>query len=339
MAVEIALDMAPRFRLMNELGVGESLRLVEAYAAKHDGFQVPRCLREQAATGRAWEIPTVFREDRDGVAVITIRRPKVLNAMNQEAFRQLARHFEDIANDDSVAGAVITGFGVKAFVSGADVHFLAKIETPEQGEATSAESNRCVAAIENCGKPVVCAFNGFAFGGGNEIAMACNARIARRGLKLLAGQPEPNLGIIPGAGATQRLPRWIGVEAAAELLRTGKPISAKRGLELGLIQKEVEGDVVAEAIRMVKQDKLPSIERGPIPVPASLPAVELGHLSTAVDAVIQRAILEGCAKPLADGLAFEAKMFGEVCKTKDMRIGVDNFIANGPGSKAPFVNA
>jgi len=238
---------------------------------------------------------------------------------------------------------VITGFGVKAFVSGADVNFLAEIETPEQGVQVSADSNRNVAAIENCGKPVVCALNGFALGGGNEIAMCCNARIARKGLRMLAGQPEPNLGIIPGAGGTQRLPRWIGVEKAAELLRTGKPISGADALAAGLIQREVEGDLVGEAIAMVEraisgEEKLPSIERGPIEVPASLPDVDIGHRSRAVDAIIVRAILEGCRKPLAEGLQFEAEMFGEVCKTRDMRIGVDNFIENGPAKPAPFVH-
>jgi len=344
MALEISLDMKPPFQLMNELGVAHSLELVKAYVATQKGFPVPKCIEAQAASGKPWEIPTVLRKDVDGVAVITIRRPKVLNAMNNAAFTQLAAHFDAIRNDDSVGGAVITGFGAKAFVSGADVNFLATIETPEQGVKVSVDSNAFVSAIENCGKPVVCALNGFALGGGNEIAMACNARIARKGLRMLAGQPEPNLGIIAGAGGTQRLPRWIGVEKAAEILRSGRPISGAKAVELGLVHKEVAGDLVGEAVAMVKgaisgETPLPTIERGPIEVPASLPDVDIGHCSRAVDAIMVRAILEGCRKPLAEGIAFEAKMFGEVCKTKDMRIGVDNFIANGPGKPAPFVHA
>ncbi len=343
MAIEIALDMTPPFALMNEMGVAKSLALIERYAETQSHFPVPECIKRQAASGQPWEIPTVFRKDVDGNAVVTIRRPKVLNAMNQKAFAALAKIFDEIRDDGSIRGAVLTGFGVKAFVSGADVNFLAAIETPEQGVAISAESNRHVAAIENCGKPVVCALNGFALGGGNEMAMACNARIAVRCLRMLAGQPEPNLGIIPGAGGTQRLPRWIGVDKAAELLRTGRPISGAKALELGLIQQEVDGDVVAAAIEVLKRaiagdEALPQIERGPIDTPASLPDVDIGHRSKVVDAIIVRAILEGCRKPLAEGLQFEAEMFGEVCKTKDMRIGVDNFIANGPGKKAEFVH-
>jgi enoyl-CoA hydratase/carnithine racemase len=173
--------------------------------------------------------------------------------------------------------------------------------------------------------------------------MACHARVARRGLSPLAAQPEPNLGIIPGAGATQRLPRLIGIAKAWPLLRAGRPISGEEALEMGLIREEVEGDVVAAAVSLARDAasgrvELPRIPREPIDVPMDLPDVELGHLSRAVDAVMQKAILEGAKLPLAEALRFEAKCFGEVCSLEDMRIGVSSFMKKGPRAKASFVH-
>lgn len=343
MAIEIGLDMSPPFRLMNQLGVPRALELVEKWAADHDGFKVSQRLRDRAASGQPWEIPTVLREDHEDIAVLTIRRPKVLNALDESAFDEIQRHFEAIRDDASIRGVVLTAFGVKAFVSGADVNFLAKIDSAAMGERTSWGSQQALMAVENVGKPVVCCLNGFAFGGGNELAMACTARIARAGLPVLVGQPEPNLGIIPGAGATQRLPRWIGLERAAPMLRTGRPISADKALEYGLVSELVEGDLVEAGIAKVRgaidgSAPLQPIRRDPMDVPSELPPVELGHLSRAVDAIICRAMLEGLKMPLDEGLAFESKMFGEVCETKDMRIGVTNFLENGPRSKAAFVH-
>ncbi len=347
MAVEMALDMKAPFRLMNSLGVQESLQLVEQYSSNHPGFPVPTCIQDQAHQGTSFQIPLVLREDRDGIATVTIRRPKQLNALNQTAFDQIEQHFRDIAQDDQVVGVVLTGFGIKAFVSGADVAFLAKIDSAAMGEETSKRSQSSVQVIEDCPKPVICALNGLAFGGGNEIALACNARIARSGQKVLIGQPEVNLGIIPGAGGTQRLPRWVGVEKASELLRTGRPISSSEAVSIGLIQEQVEGDPRAlrqrarEWIHSVESGEvpLPQIEAGPIETPESLPAVDLGHLSQAVDQILITAIVEGCTLPLVEGIAVEARCFGEVCAIQDMRIGVTNFLENGPRTPAKFVNA
>ena len=347
MAVELALDMFAPFRLMNQIGVGEALRLVSSYAAKNAGFPIPECIRTQANRELPFTIPTVIRRDEGDVAVLTIRRPKALNALNNEAFSQIEAHIRTVDTDPKILGTVITGFGVKAFVSGADVNFLAKIDSSEMGEATSWGSNQSLLVVENSKKPVVCVMNGLAFGGGNELAMACDARIARAGQKVFVGQPEPNLGIIPGAGGTQRLPRWIGMEAAARILRTGRPISSAEALTLGLISEEVTGtnrELVDRGIAIVQnaangEAPLKGIERGPIQVPEALDDVPLGHLSTAVDAILCRALLEGCRMPLDDGLKFEAKMFGAVCGTKDFRIGVTNFVKNGPRSKAEFTNS
>ncbi len=345
MALEIALDMKPPFAFMNELGVAQALSLVEDYTRKHPNFPVPECLKKQAAEGRPWQINYVRRHDVGEVAWIRIRRPKVLNALNQEVFGQIKTHFENIKNDARIKAAVLSGFGVKAFVSGADVNFLAKIETPEQGEATTNESKQAGELIENLGKPVVCALNGLAFGGGLELAMSCTTLLVKKGLKVAAGQPEANLGIIPGAGGTQRLPRWVGVEKAAEMIRTARPISSEEGVRIGLFRAEVEAlELIDTAIQLAKDAasgkvKLEPISQAPMHVPAKLPEVDIGHLSKAIDGIICRTLLEGCQKPLHEGLAFESKMFGECVKTKDMKIGITNFLKNGPRAKAEFQHA
>ncbi|MEM7200398.1 MAG: 3-hydroxyacyl-CoA dehydrogenase/enoyl-CoA hydratase family protein [Planctomycetota bacterium] len=345
MALELALDLKPAFRFMNQLGTAEALRLVQAYAGANPGFPVPACLADHGATNRPFDIPVVQREDRDGVAVLKIRRPKVLNALNEAVFEELRQRFRDVAADSSVRAAVLTGFGKKAFVSGADVRFLAAIETADEGEKTSLGSQSVLNEIEDMEKPVVCAMNGLAFGGGHELAMACHARVARTDLRPFAAQPEPNLGIIPGAGATQRLPRLVGLLPAAELLRTARPFSSAQALELGLIEREVPADdligAAVELARDLADGKTPrrAIQREPMAdVPAQLPTVELGHLSTKVDEILCKAILEGAKQSLRDGLATEAKCFGAVCATEDKRIGVENFLTKGPRSRAEFVH-
>ncbi|MGE3174572.1 MAG: 3-hydroxyacyl-CoA dehydrogenase/enoyl-CoA hydratase family protein [Planctomycetota bacterium] len=344
MGIEIALVMKPPFTMMNEVGTARALALVQAYAKKNPGFPVPKCIEAHGKENKPFAIPVVLRQDQDGIAVLTIRRPKVLNALDQGVFNEIAARFQECDRDPKVQGIVLTGFGKKAFVSGADVGFLAKIENEAQGEATSRESQRCVDAVAAVQKPTVAALNGLAFGGGIELAMACEARIAQKGLKVLAGQPEANLGIIPGAGGTQRLPRLVGVERAAEMIRTCRPIGSDKALAFGLIREEVDGDLVGRAVQLAKDlagGKTPRTRMSPEPmadVPATLPAVEIGHLSKKVDAIIQKAILEGCKRPLAAGLAFEAKCFGEVCGTEDMKIGTQNFMKNGPKVKATFVH-
>ncbi|MFM1872061.1 MAG: hypothetical protein RL398_1483 [Planctomycetota bacterium] len=344
MGLDIALDMKPAFTYMNELGTKKALELVQAYAAANPGFPVPKCLLAHGSENKPFEVPVVLREDRDGIAVLTIRRPKVLNALDQSVFQELATRFAQCDADPTVQGIVLTGFGKKAFVSGADVNFLAKIDSVAMGEATSRTSQKCVDAVQAVQKPTVAALNGLAFGGGIETAMACEARIAQKGLKVLAGQPEANLGIIPGAGGTVRLPRLIGIERAAEMLRTCRPISSEKALALGLIREEVDGDLVGRAVQLAKDlatGKAPRsrMAEGPLAnVPASLPPVEIGHLSKKVDEILCKAILGGAKLPLAEAIPFEAKCFGEVCGTEDMRIGVDNFLKNGPKSKAQFVH-
>jgi enoyl-CoA hydratase / 3-hydroxyacyl-CoA dehydrogenase len=342
MACATALVIKAPFSWMNEIGVDKAFKLVEAYAAENPGFPVPECIKEQAIKGEPFEISMVFREDRDGVSVIKIRRPNVLNALNLEVFRQLSAHCEAVEADPAIKGAVITGFGVKAFVSGADIDMLSRLKTADDGEANSRQFHQTLDYIEDMKKPVVCAYNGLAFGGGNELAMACHSRIARKGLKLLAGQPEVNLGIIPGAGGTQRLPRWIGFDEALKMMRTAAPINGAKGLELGLVSEEVEGDLTDRAIELVQEyadgkRELKRINMGPMEgVPDKAPEMDLGHLSRKIDEILCDTVINGCKLPLREGLKLESKAFGACVETEDMHIGMENFIKNGARSKAEF---
>jgi enoyl-CoA hydratase/3-hydroxyacyl-CoA dehydrogenase len=343
LGVEVGLVMTPPFRMMNQVGIKRALELVEAYARENPGFKVAEMLKKQAATGKPWKIPVVIREDKGEVAILKIRRPNALNALNKDVFDQLAEIFTDIRKDPKTKGVVLTGFGTRAFVSGADIGMLAALKTPAEAEAGCEEDKAVLALIENLGKPVVCAMNGLALGGGNELAMACTARIARKGQKVFIGQPEPRLGIIPGAGATQRLPRLVGLENAWPILRNGNPISSARAKEIGLIQEEVEGDLVDAAITWVKnilsgKVRVPPIKNDPIPVPSKLPEVDIGHFSRKIDSLLQKAVLEGAKMTLEEGLKFESKVFGECLLTEDMKIGMENFMKNGPRVNANFVH-
>ena len=342
-AVETALVMKPPFRAMNEVGIRRSLELVESYAKRHPGFLVAGVLKQQAASGKPWDVPFVFREDVDGVAIVTVRRPAVLNALSGTVLRQIREQFAAIGKDATIVGGVLTGFGTRAFVSGADVNELATLADGEAMKKHALAGQEACNTIENLGKPVVCAMNGLAFGGGNEIAMACTVRIARKGQKVFVGQPEVKLGIIPGLGGTQRFPRLVGLEQSWAILRGGEPISSAKALELGLIAEEVDGDVRDRAVALVQdiaagRAKAKPIRREPLEVPAKLPEVPLGHLSQAIDRIVQRAIVEGARMTLEQGLRFEAEMLASCHATKDMRIGLDNFVKNGPKVPAPFVH-
>lgn len=345
MAVELALDMTPPLKLAREIGWSQSVELINKVREAQPVFPGPDFFVKAAASNGV-EAPVVLREDREGVAVLTIRRPKVLNAMNQAVFDQLGEHIDAIAQEDGIVAAVVTGFGVKAFVSGADVKFLSAIKTPEDGIATSLRSQSVVNKIDRCSKPVVAAMNGLAFGGGIELAMACTARLAAKGIKTFVAQPEPNLGIIPGAGGTQRLPRLIGLTRGAELLRTGRPISVEQAVEYGLVLEAVESqDLLLKAEDLARDlasgsASVSTIERAPLAkVPEKLPETNIGHLSRAIDAIICRAVLEGARMSLEDGLKHEAQLFGDVCRTKDMEIGLTTFLTKGPKAKAEFTHS
>jgi enoyl-CoA hydratase/3-hydroxyacyl-CoA dehydrogenase len=341
-ACEMALVIKPPFTMMNEIGLENALSVVQEFCKEHEGFSVPQSLEKAVKDGK-WKISYITKTVEDAVAILTIKRPKVLNALNSNVMSELRAHFEEIENDPSLVGAVLTGFGTKAFVSGADINELATYKTPDEGYNSSQSFQNVLNYIEALKKPVVCALNGFAFGGGNELAMACTMRICKKNLPIVAGQPEVNLGFIPGAGGTQRLPRLVGLDKGAEILRTGRPISSAEAVEIGLVYKEVEGDLISEAISLVRQIHEGTVEvkpicKTPLDVTGEIPEIDIGHLSRKIDEILVRAIYEGARMSLKDGLQLESRLFGECINTEDMKIGIENFMENGPRVKAEFIH-
>ena len=342
--VATSLDMKPPFSFMNAMGVDKALALVEAFHKKYPDMPVSTTLQAQAASGKPWELLDVIFEKKDDVAVITIRRPKALNALNTKVFKELEAYCNIIKNDPEIKAAVITGFGNKAFVAGADIKEMAGLTEPAHGEQFARKGQLASAFLEQLGKPVVAAMNGLAFGGGCELAMCCTARVAPKGLKVFAGQPEVNLGLIPGMGGTQRLPRLIGFERAAEMIRTANPISSAQALEYGLINEEVDGDVLYRAINLAREiasgkTTVKRMEMGPLPnVPDSLPSIDIGHHSKPLDSLVVQAMLDGGKMTLEDGLKREAYLFGQCWTTEDNRIGLKTFIEKGARAKAEFIH-
>ncbi len=345
MGCHLALAVVRPFGLMRRLGAERVRELIATYRDREPDFFDPDACLGSLDGWIARPVSRIQREDAAGpdgvVRVLVIRRPEALGALDEDLLSELDRAFEEARADDAVLGVVLTGFGVKAFAAGADVRMLARIRSAEDGERLSRASHRVLDRVAAFPKPVVCALNGMAVGGGNELAMACHARIAREDLAVAASQPEANLGIIPGAGATQRLPRLVGVEIAWDLLRTTRPVSAGEALRIGLVSELVPGERLRErAGELVRQAAAgnggPGIATDPIPVPDQLPEVDIGPRSRAVDALIRRAVLEGASLDLRSGLELEIRLFAEGCALEDMRIGVRNFLENGPRSPAPF---
>lgn len=342
MACETALVIKPPFSLMNKTGIDKAYSLVEDFCTAHTTFHFPYILEKAKAEG-GFKLKDIVVSRQDDVLIITIRRPKVLNALNLEVLNQIKNELEEVKNDSTLKAAVITGFGTKAFVSGADLNMIAGLKTPEDGYNNSHTFQSVVDYVENYPKPIVCAMNGFAFGGGNELAMACTARICKKGLPVLICQPEVNLGFIPGAGGTQRLPRIVGVEKAAEILRTARTVSAKEAAEIGLVYKETDGNLLEEAITLAKQIaagevKVKTISKEPISKNGNPQSLEIGNLSKKIDEILVKAIYEGSRMSLKEGLDLESRMFGECLLTEDMKIGLENFKTNGPKVKANFIH-
>src|SRR6266542_406310 len=242
--------------------------------------------------------------DRDGaVATITINRPKVLNALNTQTLEELRRAILELKHDDGVRVVILTGSGEKAFVAGADINELAA-QTPTSGRDHAMTGQHVFDLIENLGKPVIAAINGYALGGGCELAMACTIRIAADTAKL--GQPEINLGIIPGYGGTQRLPRLIGRGAALEILLTGDQIPAADALRLGLVNRVVTPANLMGEVRKFAQTL------------ASKAPVAIRYILDAVNNGLQMSFREA--------ETHEATLFGLVSTTEDMREGTWAFL-------------
>ena len=242
-------------------------------------------------------------EVKDRIARVTVNRPKLLNALNEKTVREIHAAFSALRHDPAVGAVILTGSGEKAFIAGADINELA-VMTPLQGEASSRLGQAALSEIESLGKPVIAAINGFALGGGCELALACHMRFAAEGAKM--GLPEVGLGIIPGYGGTQRLPRLVGLGRALELIATARMIDAQEAFRIGLVNGVMPA---AELLPHCEKVAGEVLARGPIAV------------RFAMDAAIR-----GLETDLAHGLEMESAYFGLVSATGDMREGLKAFL-------------
>jgi enoyl-CoA hydratase/carnithine racemase len=254
-----------------------------------------------AATATALE--NVLYETKGAIAYLTLNRPKVLNALNQRTWEDLKAAFEEAREDPDVRGVILTGAGDKAFIAGADINEIARI-TAVEAERSSTFGQKVLSLVENLGKPVIAAVNGFALGGGCETAMACTMRIASETAKF--GQPEVKLGVIPGGGGTQRLPRLVGKGRALQLILSGEIISAQEAYRIGLVNEVVPAaQLIARAEAILKQ----IFSNAPLAVKYSLEAVN-----------------KGLETSQAEGLSLEASLFGLCAGTEDKKEGTSAFL-------------
>jgi len=242
-------------------------------------------------------------EKKGAIAYVTLNRPKALNALNRKTWEELEEVFKDARDDATIRGVILTGAGDKAFIAGADISELAHVMGPE-AEDSSSYGQGVLDIIENLGKPVIAAVNGFALGGGCETAMACTIRVASEKAKF--GQPEVKLGLIPGGGGTQRMPRLVGKGRALQLILTGESISAQEAYRIGLVNEVVPAaGLIARAEAILKE----ILANAPIAVKCSLQAVN-----------------DGMEESLAKGLQLEASLFGLCAETQDKKEGTAAFL-------------
>jgi len=250
---------------------------------------------------------TLLFDVHDGIAVVTINRPDKLNALNDQVMGELGQAAERIATESEINGAILTGAGPKAFVAGADIGDLSR-QGPFDGKARAQRGQAVLRRLETCGKPVIAAINGFALGGGCELAMACHIRIASENAKF--GQPEVKLGIAPGYGGTQRLPRLVGKGLALQLILTGEMIDAQEAYRIGLVNKVVPAtDLLTESEKVMRG----ILAMGPLAVRLAMEAVD-----------------QGLEMSLDEGLLLEANHFGLLAATDDMKEGLTAFLEKRP---------
>lgn len=246
---------------------------------------------------------TLLFETRTKITYVTINRPQKLNALNQKAIQELTDCFKGIREASDVRGVILTGAGEKSFVAGADIAELATL-TPTRAREFTLRGQTLMNMIETLGIPVIAAVNGFALGGGCEMAMACTIRIASDNARF--GQPEVKLGIIPGYAGTQRLPRLVGKGRALEIILGGEPISAQEALRIGLVNQVVSpSELIPAAEKLIQKISA----NGPLAIRNALEAVN-----------------RGLEMPASDGELLEANLFALCCATEDMREGTRAFL-------------
>jgi len=244
---------------------------------------------------------------RENIAWITFNRPKVMNALNHATLAELGEAFRAAREDDAARVVILTGAGEKAFVAGADINELARMNAVT-GQQTSLFGQGVIRQLETMGKPSIAAINGFCLGGGCELALACSMRVASRTAKI--GQPEVKLGIMPGYGGSQRMPRLVGKGLAHEMILTGEMISAEEALRIGLVNRVTEpGELLSTCEGIAKK----IIEKSPLAVRYSMEAIE-----------------RGMEMPQEEGLFLEATLFGLCASTEDMREGTRAFLEKRP---------
>jgi enoyl-CoA hydratase len=249
-------------------------------------------------------LENLLYEKKGPIAYVTLNRPKVLNALSQRTWENLRTAFEDARDDAEVRGVILTGAGDKAFIAGADISELSHV-TAIEAEKSSSYGQAVLDLIENLGKPVIAAVNGFALGGGCETAMACAIRLASEHAKF--GQPEVTLGLIPGGGGTQRLPRLIGKGRALQIILSGEMISAQEAFRIGLVNEVVPAaELITRAEAILKK----IFSNAPVAVKYSLEAVN-----------------KGMETSQAEGLSLEASLFGLCAGTEDKKEGTSAFLA------------
>ncbi|MGA9471935.1 MAG: enoyl-CoA hydratase-related protein [Terriglobales bacterium] len=249
----------------------------------------------------------ILLEKKNAIAYVTVNRPKVLNALNMATMEELRAAFHDIKNDDAVRVVILTGSGEKAFVAGADISELA-VQDAVMGKKYAHRGQSVLNLIENLGKPVIACINGFALGGGCELALACTMRLASDNAKL--GQPEVKLGIIPGYGGTQRLARLVGKGLAMQHILAGEMISAQEAHRIGLVNEvTAAGELIPRAEAIASK----IVANAPLAVQYAMEAVNKGMEMT-----------------LAEGLFLEASLFGVCCATEDKKEGTAAFLEKRP---------
>jgi enoyl-CoA hydratase/3-hydroxyacyl-CoA dehydrogenase len=318
-----------------ELGGARVRALLTSYAERHPGFVIPSLVSREELPALRRDVKVAIEGD---LATVRVFRPEVKNALRRRTLLELDAVIQELNADPAVRGIVLTSHD--GALAGADIGELAALPTPAACERTCLDSHPIFARIEASNKPIVAAVDGPVMGGGAELCMACHARVV--GPALALGQPEVNLGIIPGYGGTQRLPRLVGVERAARMLRTGGSIGASDACAWGWAHGAPAADPVAEAKALVRRAlageiTLRAVDPAPLAVDP-LPAVDLGHRSLAIDAILVDVLRRGLARPLAEGLVIEAEGFGRCKPTVDMSIGMNNFVQNGPRVPAAFLH-
>ena len=248
------------------------------------------------------EYANIRLERRPPLAVVTLDRPKVLNALNADTLNELDAVFKELGGDSSIRAVLLTGAGDRAFAAGADIRELAQL-TAEEGTTFALRGQAIFRAIETLGKPVIACLHGFALGAGCELALVCTLRLAADDARL--GQPEVKLGVIPGYGGSQRLPRLVGRGAALKLLLTGAVIDAQEALRIGLVDEVVPAELMKRAEAL---------------------ALEIAANAPLAIAGVLRAVDEGLNLPLDQALIVEATGFGKLCGSADKTEGVQAFL-------------